>query len=157
MKGERKAKWVSREEDKQRGWEQPELGLCKGKLGSWAQEVEFDLKEERVTAFLLCVRSAFGNSSFDLPLESSILLSPFTVGVGKSGFSDSEVSILGQLYQSCLLVKVTGGTNSSFLESSTDTIVTFPPAKHRDCVESCVWWHLGQHKGAQVVLLLDVC
>lgn len=47
--------------------------------------LEFDPKAERVTAVLPRVRSAFGISSFVLPLESSVLHSPITAVVAMQG------------------------------------------------------------------------
>lgn len=70
MEWEKQSEWVGRKKSRGVG----NRRLCKGKLGSRAQELEFDLKVERMTAFLLCVRSALGISSFVFPLECSVPL-----------------------------------------------------------------------------------
>lgn len=139
---------MSREEEKQRGCEQPGVGLCKCELGSSkgvfpritivpspVQEFKFDPKVERITAILLCLRSAFGIPSFVLPLESSSLHSPITAALGHAGFSESEFLSLCSCTTRVHFYerlsperRFAGGTNSSsFSESNTEFAIGTTP------------------------------
>jgi len=68
-------------------------------------EFEFDPEVERITAVVLCVRSAFGISSFVLPLESSVLHSAIAAVVVSMGFRESEFLPLGSCTGCAFLVK----------------------------------------------------
>lgn len=129
-----------------------------------AQELEFDLKVERITAVLLCVGSAFGISNSVLPQESSVLHSPtmhwwaIQVLVGQSSCPRAAAPV------TCIFSKGEGELvelTSGFSESSAEFAIATTRERFPQPSTGAVWGALlggrGQLKGRQAVPVLGVC